>query len=255
MIVITIANQKGGVGKTTTALCIAEQLQKREKRVLLIDMDPQCNATTTYQATIDGEYTMFDYLNRTKDDTFTFRDIIQQAPGGDIVANDYNLAGIEAQYAADWNNVFVIKHALEEVDDLYDFVIFDTPPTLGFYMKSALIASDGVIIPIKAEKYAIDGLENILDSIEKTKEFNPSITLYGVVLTVFDKRNSLDVDVEQELPEIGKEVGFPVFHTTIRTCQQIKDAQNNQVKLMDTYPHSKAVDDYGNLVDELLEKV
>lgn len=255
MTVITIANQKGGVGKTTTALCIAEQLQKKKKRVLLIDMDPQCNATTTYQAQIEDEYTMYDYLNRSKEDTFTFRDMIQHAPGGDIVANDYKLAGVEAQYAADWDNVFVIKHALEEITDDYDFVIFDTPPTLGFYMKSALIASDGVIIPIKAEKYAVDGLGNILDSIERSKEFNPRLQVYGVVLTVFDKRNGLDVEIERILPESGEQIGFPVFKTVIRVCQQIKDAQNGQQRLIDAYPKARATEDYRKLVNEILRKV
>ncbi len=122
-------------------------------------------------------------------------------------------------------------------------------------MTSALVASSGVIIPLKAEKFAIDGLAQIMANINDAKDVNPDLKIYGVLLTVYDKRTALDSLVHEQLPEIGKQQGFKVFKTAIRTCQQIKEAQSRQVRLFDEYPNCNAAIDYANLIKELLEEV
>ncbi len=249
---ITIANQKGGVAKTTTALCVANGLQEVGYRVLMIDLDPQCNTTTTYQAQTEDTNTLYDLLHK----KCTVEEAIQETDSGDIIAGDKNLAGIEGEFASQLKNYSLLKKALEEIDDRYDFTIIDTPPNIGFYMTSALIASDGVVIPIKAEKFAIDGLAQIVSNIKDAQEAaNEKLKIYGVLLTVYDKRTALDALVHDQLPEIGEKEGFRVFDTSIRVCQQVKEAQSRQVRLFDEYPNCNAAVDYANLIKELLQEV
>lgn len=251
MTTIAIANQKGGVAKTTTALCLANGLQECGYRVLMIDMDPQCNSSSTYRAVQENTNTLYDFLH----EDCTLKDAIQTTDSGDIVSGDSNLAGIEGEFAAHIKNYSLLRKALRSIEDQYDFAIIDTPPNIGFYMTSALVASSGVIIPLKAEKFAIDGLAQIMSNINDAKDVNPELEIYGVLLTVYDKRTALDSLVHAQLPEIGREQGFKVFNTSIRTCQQIKEAQSRQVRLFDEYPNCNAAIDYANLIKELLQEI
>ncbi|MDD6551624.1 MAG: ParA family protein [Lachnospiraceae bacterium] len=251
MITIAIANQKGGVAKTTTALCLANGLQECGYKVLMIDMDPQCNTSSTYRAIQEDTATLYDFLH----EECSLEEAIQTTDSGDIVSGDNNLAGIEGEFAAHIKNYSLLRKALKTIEDRYDFTIIDTPPNIGFYMTSALVASSGVIIPLKAEKFAIDGLAQIMSNINDARDVNPQLEIYGVLLTVYDKRTALDSVVHDQLPEIGKEQGFKVFKTAIRTCQQIKEAQSRQVRLFDEYPNCNAAIDYANLIKELLEEV
>ena len=249
MITISIANQKGGVAKTTTALCLANGLQECGYKVLVIDMDPQCNTSSTYRAIQENTATLYDFLH----EDCTIEEAIQTTESGDIISGDSNLAGIEGEFAAHIKNYSLLRKALKTIDDKYDFAIIDTPPNIGFYMTSALVASSGVIVPLKAEKFAIDGLAQIMANINDAKDVNPDLQIYGVLLTVYDKRTALDTVVHDQLPQIGKERGFKVFKTSIRTCQQIKESR--QVRLFDEYPNCNAAIDYANLIKELLEEV
>ena len=251
MITIAIANQKGGVAKTTTALCLANGLQECGYKVLMIDMDPQCNTSSTYRAIQENTATLYDLLH----EDCTIEEAIQTTESGDIISGDNNLAGIEGEFAAHIKNYSLLRKALKTIDDKYDFAIIDTPPNIGFYMTSALVASSGVIVPLKAEKFAIDGLAQIMANINDAKDVNPDLQIYGVLLTVYDKRTALDTVVHDQLPQIGKERGFKVFKTSIRTCQQIKEAQSRQVRLFDGYTNWKGAIDYANLIKEWLEEV
>lgn len=251
MTTISIANQKGGVAKTTTALCLANGLQECGYKVLMIDMDPQCNTSSTYKAVQEDTNTLYDLLH----EDCTIEEAIQETDSGDIISGDNHLAGIEGEFAAHIKNYSLLRKKLTEIADNYDFTIIDTPPNIGFYMTSALVASDGVIVPLKAEKFAIDGLAQIMSNINDAKDVNPDLKIYGVLLTVYDKRTALDTIVHDQLPEIGKEQDFNVFRTSIRTCQQIKEAQSRQVRLFDEYPNCNAAIDYANLIRELLEQL
>ena len=247
---IAIANQKGGVGKTTTALCLADMMQRKGFRVLLIDMDPQCNSTSTYQAATEDTCTMFDFFKR----ECTLPEAVQHTESGDIVPNDPDLAGIEAEFTGKAKSFMLLRLALDEVREDYDFAVIDTPPALGLYMTSALIAADGVIIPIKAEIYAIDGLNQIISNIEEASALNPGLKIYGVLHTVYDKRTALDREMQEGLPEKGKEMGFPVFRTPIRISQAVKEAQNMRTRLSEYAPKCNAAQDYQSILEEIIKE-
>ena len=141
------------------------------------------------------------------------------------------------------------------MQDKYDFVIYDTPPNLGIYMLNALVAADGVIIPIKAEKYAIDGLSQLIKSINEVVETeNEDLKIYGVLMTAYDKRNALDKDMWAQLPKVGEQVGFKVFKTPVRICQTIKVAQAEDVSLYDKDSSCTGALDYVDVIKELLEE-
>lgn len=256
---IAIANQKGGVGKTTTALNIADALVHLNYKVLFIDLDPQHNSTSTYGAIIEDQNTIVDVLKK----DCTAKEAIQHTLLGDIIAGDDLLAQEEQYFNSQAAREGILKRQLKDIDAEYDFIIMDTPPNLGIYMKNALTAADGCIISIKAEKYAIDGLGLLLETIDETIELlNESLRIYGVLLNVYDSRNALDKQVNEMLPQIGEQKGFRVFKTPIRVSQDVKKVQalpssDNDVNrsLFENYPTSNAAVDYVAVTKELLEVI
>lgn len=248
---IAIANQKGGVGKTTTALNIADALMHSGYSVLFIDVDPQTNSTSSYKAIIEDTYTVFDLFQK----ECTVDEAIQHTDFGDIIAGDSELSGIELQLQSSLGGFNILKNALKKAESQYDFCIIDTPPNLGIYMLNALIASDLAVIPVKAEKYAIDGLTKLLQTINDVKmEANPDLEIAGILLTTFDKRNELDNKIWKELKEIEKEGAFKVFANPIRICQDVKKAQDALQSLYEVYPNCNAAYDYALVTKELIEK-
>ena len=251
MIKIAVANQKGGVGKTTTAINIADALTRCGYSVLLVDMDPQCNSTSSYQAEIDGVYTIYDLMN----EKCSTEDTIQGTDMGDIIAGDPHLPEDESKFLSKIGGFNILKNALSEIEDEYDYVIMDTPPNLGIFMVNALVAATGVIMPLRAEKYAIDGLAKLMETITDVRENgNPDLEIYGVLMTAYDVRNSLDKEIWGILPETGENYGFSVFKTPVRICQAVKEAQAENVSLFDRSPGCNAAIDYANVVKELLEE-
>lgn len=250
MIKIAVANQKGGVGKTTTALNIADAMMHCDYRVLFVDLDPQCNSTSSYNAQIEYTETIYDLMQG----KCSTKEAIQHTEIGDIIAGDGSLSEIESALDSKMGRYRLLKKALEEVKDDYDFCIIDTPPNLGLYMLNALVAADGCIIPIKAEKYAIDGLGLLINTVNDVIENeNPRLKIYGVMLNEYDKRTTLGRETWNVLPEVGKEKGFRVFQTPVRTCQTIKDAQAEGVSLFERDPSCNAALDYVEVLKELLE--
>ena len=148
---------------------------------------------------------------------------------------------------------YIVKSP-EDISNLdYDYIIIDTPGSLGIYLLNALTAATGVVIPVKAEIYSIDGLSSLLNVINQViQNTNPELRIYGVLLTSYDKRNTLDNRILKELPQTGEAVGFHVFKKPIRVSQSVKDSQGYKVSLLDNYGKTNAAEDYKSLVNELL---
>ena len=247
---VAIANQKGGVGKTTAALCISDALIHCGYNTLMVDLDPQCNTTSIYKAKIEGECTAYDLFVKECEP----QEAIQKTDFGDIIAGDPAISGQEAVIKGQPGGYFIIKEALEAIEKDYDFIIMDTPPNLGSFMLNALTAADGCIIPIRAEKFAIDGLKLLIDTINEAKKYqNKDLKIYGVLMSMYDMRTSLGKNVWNALPEMGDKYGFPVFKTAIRTCQVIQDSQAEGQSLFEMDKRCNAAVDYANVVKELLE--
>lgn len=262
---IAVANQKGGVGKTTTAVNLADALRHFGFKVLFIDLDPQHNSTSTYGATIDNVNTIVDVLKK----DCAAKEGIQTTPLGDIIAGDSLLAQEENYFNAQIAREHILKTVLKPVEEDYDYIVMDTPPNLGIYMKNALTAANGCVIPIKAEQYAIDGLGLLIDTINEIIEYtNPNLKIYGVLMTTFDARNALDIGIREALPEVGEQRGFKAFKTVIRISQDVKKCQaipdtvdeEGNVKLanrslFETFKSSNAAIDYVNFTKEVLEEI
>ena len=262
---IAVANQKGGVGKTTTAVNMADALKHIGYRVLFIDLDPQHNSTNTYGAVMKDENTIVDVL---KEDC-TAKEAIQNTPLGDIIAGDKLLAPEEQNINTVIAKEQLLKDALSEIENDYDYIVMDTPPNLGVYMVNALTAADGCIVPLKAEQYAIDGLEQLLITIKNvTRKLNPSLKIYGVLMTCYDSRNGMDAGIKDALPKVGESKGFRTFDTQIRVSQDVKKVQAIQDKrdengnripanrsLFENYKQSNAAIDYVNFTKEVLEVI
>lgn len=248
MKIIAVANQKGGIGKTTTALALATGLQRKKKKVLLIDLDPQANATDTYRAEIEGVGTAYDLL--VEGDT----DCIQSTPVGDIIAGDNNLKdaskmldGVSAAYR--------LKKGLASIAPNYDYIIIDTPPALSVLLTNALTAADTVIIPLTSDRYGLHGLVQLGETIRDIKEFtNPDLKVAGLLLVKYRGKTTLAKAVDDSLPEYAELFGTKIFNAKIRESIDARKAQAVQSGLYEFAPYCTAARDYDKLIDELLKE-
>lgn len=250
--VIAITNQKGGIGKTSSAIAIATIMNKRGYKALLIDADPQGNASDTYRAKIDHAATLYDVLLET--DRVSIQEAIQHTPIGDIVAGDSLLRRADAILASDMGGAFRLKNALDGLEG-YDYVIIDTPPRLDELTKNALIAADEVIIPVTAERYAIQGLSIIFQSIQAIKKngLNRDIKLAGILLAAYQEKTKIGKEVKEELEEIAEKIGTKVLQPPIRRTIKVREAHAARLPIIDYDPKCTAAKDYVELVAHILE--
>ena len=219
--VITISNQKGGVGKTTTAINIASCLAVSERKVLLIDMDPQANAGSGLAVySSDVEKSMYHVL---VDETDMSEVIVPtDIKSLDLAPSSQDLSGAEIELVSAIGRETRLQEALEPILDLYDFIIIDTPPTLGLVTVNALTAADSVLIPLQSEYYALEGLSQLLKTTTLIKKrLNPKLEREGILLTMYDKRNNLSQQVEAE---IRKHFSGEVFQNVIPRNIKLSEA-------------------------------
>ena len=194
--IITVANQKGGVGKTTTVVNLTTALASIDKKVLVIDMDPQYNSSMSFNA-----YNSSLSIYRVLSNDIDINNAIQnsQIPNLDVISACEDLAASEYELAEDENRNFILKNLIKKISNNYDYIFIDTPPTLGLLTISSLTASDEILIPVQCEFFALEGLSKLIKTIELVKDnLNNKLNLNGIILTMYDKRNSLSALIEKE---------------------------------------------------------
>lgn len=246
-----VANQKGGIGKTTTATALAGVLGQRGK-TLLIDADPQGNSTNTYQALIEDVATLYDVM--VDSDRLPLDEAVQHMPNGDIVASDPLLAKAEKMLDGDVEGLYRLKDAIDELDG-YEYIVIDTAPSLNVILYNCLIAADQVIVPVTADAYSIQGMKQLHDTIKAVqKRQNPGLEIAGLLLVKFSGRSNLEKKVEEDLTGIAKSMGTRLFDTRIRECVKTKEAQEKKKLLINYAPKCTTMMDYGDFVLELVGK-
>ena len=248
MKIIAVSNQKGGVGKTTTATNVAYGLQLRGKKVLLVDSDPQGNSTDTWRAKNTDSYpTLSDLLFSNE----PVEECIQHTEIGDILAGDPILEDAE-KHLKGVAGYFRLKNRLAPLEGKYDYVIIDTPPNLGLLLQNALIAADGVIVPVTCGRYSLQGMSRFIETVNEVKaQPNPDLKIYGLLLVRYIANTLLAKDVVEGLPALTIELGTDVFDTKIRNTIEVEKAQAARVPLEQYSPESTAAIDYMDFIDEL----
>lgn len=250
---IVIANQKGGIGKTTTATSLAAVLPVLGYKTLLIDADKQGSASDTYRASIDGVPTLYDVL--LDDDRIPIQEAIQHTESGDIVPSDPLLKEADAKLSGDPDGDFRLADSISALDGTdYDYVIIDTPPDINHILYNALIAANKVIIPVTADRYALIGLSRLSDIIEKIqKRQNPKLELMGILLTKYNNRTVLSKETMESLLKHAEKMNTSVFQTTIRESVKAKEAQALRTSLISYAPKSTTCRDYLAFAEEFLK--
>ena len=250
--IIVIANQKGGVGKTTTAINLSAACALRGKRVLLIDLDPQSNSSLSFMdplSVTSGSYELFTELDR------PFSDFIYQTPVAklDIVPAKISLAKLEAKLVGDFDAAFRLRDRIDQIRENYDLIFIDTPPTLGLITVNALVAAHHVIIPIQSSYFALEGTDDLLETIEKVRSRpNPELNLLGVLVTLFDRRTSLSKDVAAHIRNV---FGKKTFKTVITRSVRLEEAPAHKESIFSFAPRSSGAVEYTELSKEVLKRV
>jgi len=248
---IAITNQKGGVGKTTTAINLAAAIAKLGKKVLLVDLDPQANSTISYLIQDDISYSVYDLL--TESET-RFNDIVQKTKveNLDLLPSRINLAKLEAKLVGEMDGPYRLKDRLDPVVNNYDVVIIDTPPTLGLITVNALVASTHLIIPIQSSYFALEGTDDLLETIERIKARpNPQLEVLGVVVTLHDRRTTLSRDIYDQICNV---FGDKVFQTTISKSVRLEESPAYRESIFTFAPTSSGAVEYASLCDEVMRR-
>ena len=245
--VITIGNHKGGVGKTTSTINIGAGLYQKGKKVLLVDLDPQANLTTSLGA-LPEKPTIYEYLRGESN----FEAPIKVLEGFDLMPASLNLSAAEIELSAEAGREYILKEILDPIRKQYDYIIIDAPPSLGLLTLNALVAADCVLIPLQAQYLAMQGLSKFVEVVEKIQQrLNKQLTIGGVFLTQYDARKVLNRNV---LETVTSFFGENVFSTNIRENIALAEAPTAGEDIFRYAPKSKGAEDYHALAEEVLAR-
>ena len=256
MKIISIINQKGGVGKTTTVINLASALSQQGKEVLVIDLDPQGNATTGLGlSNIDrSDETIYGVLNGTKLITEVIKKT--QFENLDLIRSNVDLSGLEVETAGDSDRVFLLKVKLiaylNNSGALYDYILIDCPPSLSLLTVMALVSSSSLLVPLQTEFFALEGLTQLMKTIDRIKvNLNPELEIRGILLTMYDRRNKLSSQVEQEARSYFKD---KVYQTVIPRNVRLSEAPSHGVPVLIYDKNCPGSKSYYNFTDEFMSQ-
>jgi chromosome partitioning protein len=250
--IIAVTNQKGGVGKTTTVINLASALAMKGLRTLIVDLDPQANSSMSFLDVTTIERSIYDVLVEPASGLGSAT-VPTNRPKLDVAPASIALAKFEAQLVGEIDSHFRLKDILDPVHANYDYIIIDTPPTLGLITVNALVAATHVMIPIQASYFALEGTDDLLETIDKVKaRANPQLQILGAVITLFDKRTLLARDIRQEIKKVfaGK-----TFKTIITKSVRLEESPAYKESIFDFAPRSSGAYEYYKLSEEVVSRV
>jgi chromosome partitioning protein len=249
--ILAVANQKGGVGKTTTAINLAAALAMRGRKTLLIDLDPQANSTMSFLDVHGVKLSLFDALT---DTSVGLKGVVvpSPTPNLDVAPARIALAKLEAKLVGELDAHFRLKECIDPIQSQYASIVVDCPPTLGLLTVNALVASTHLLIPIQSSYFALEGTDDLLETVEKVRaRANPGLKILGVLITMHDRRTSLGRDIKNQ---INRVFGSKVFNTVITKSVRLEESPAYKESIFSFAPDSSGAAEYYRLCEEVIDR-